>query len=81
MVCAPSNLAVDNLFEGLLAAGEKVLRFGHPARVLRDEAKQILADTRRMEAQTVETVLDSANILCATTISLDSKRVGRWVLY
>ena len=126
LVCAPSNLAVDNLFERLLAAGEKVLRLGHPARVLpalrdhtldlivdqhptmrlarklardayqlrtdankqgkfsyqerqgmRQEAKQILADTRRMERQTVETVLDSANILCATTTSLDSKLLGR----
>ena len=126
LVCAPSNLAVDNLFERLLAAGEKVLRLGHPARVLpglrehtldlivdqhpdvrlarklareayklradankqgkfgyqerkamREEAKQILTDTRRMEAQTVETVLDSANILCATTTSLDSKLLGR----
>ncbi len=34
LACAPSNLAVDNIFERLLAAGEKVLRLGHPARVL-----------------------------------------------
>ena len=34
LACAPSNLAVDNLFERLLAAGEKVIRIGHPARVL-----------------------------------------------
>ena len=31
---APSNLAVDNLLERLLAAGERVIRIGHPARVL-----------------------------------------------
>ena len=34
LACAPSNLAVDNLFERLLAAGERVIRIGHPARVL-----------------------------------------------
>ena len=34
LACAASNLAVDNLFERLLAAGEKVIRIGHPARIL-----------------------------------------------
>lgn len=33
LVCAPSNLAVDNVCERLLAAGEAVVRLGHPARV------------------------------------------------
>src|SRR5262249_23637365 len=32
--CAPSNLAVDNLLERLLTAGEQAVRLGHPARVL-----------------------------------------------
>ena len=31
LACAPSNLAVDNLLERLVASGEKVLRLGHPA--------------------------------------------------
>ena len=34
IVCAPSNLAVDNLFERLLDCGTKVVRIGHVARVL-----------------------------------------------
>ena len=34
LACAPSNLAVDNLLERLLAGGEKAIRIGHPARVL-----------------------------------------------
>lgn len=34
LACAPSNLAVDNLLERLLEAGERTIRIGHPARVL-----------------------------------------------
>src|SRR5262249_56603676 len=34
LACAPSNLAVDNLLERLLAGGETAVRLGHPARLL-----------------------------------------------
>jgi superfamily I DNA and/or RNA helicase len=127
LVCAPSNLAVDNVLERLLACGEKAVRLGHPARVLpqlrehtldllvedhpdvrqarrfakeafalfrkagkwtrakpapgarreqREEARALLADSRRMEAQAVEHVLDKAPILCATTTGLDGELIG-----
>ncbi len=36
LACAPSNLAVDNLLEKLVAAGERAIRLGHPARVLKE---------------------------------------------
>jgi ATP-dependent RNA/DNA helicase IGHMBP2 len=127
LVCAPSNLAVDNLFERLLGFGERVVRLGHPARVLpelrehtldllveqhhdvrlarklvkqalalfreadrrtraapkpgarrqlREDAKSLLADARRLEVQAVESILDSASVLCATTTGLDSQVLG-----
>ncbi|HVC93354.1 MAG TPA: IGHMBP2 family helicase [Pirellulales bacterium] len=34
LACAPSNVAVDNMLERLLAADERAVRLGHPARVL-----------------------------------------------
>jgi ATP-dependent RNA/DNA helicase IGHMBP2 len=124
---APSNLAVDNLLEKLLARGVKAIRLGHPARVLpelrqhtldllveahpdmrlaqkwvreaymlrgqaarwtrarpepgaraaqRLEAKQLLADARKLEDQLVERLLDGAQVLCATTTGLDRDRLG-----
>jgi len=47
LACAPSNHAVDNLLEKLLAAGELPVRLGHPARILPDlraRALDILAE-------------------------------------
>lgn len=127
LACAPSNLAVDNIFERLLAAGERVVRLGHPARVLpelrshtldllveehhdvalarklvkealalfrkanrytrakpepgsrqqtRQEARSLLADARKLEAQAVEHILDTADILCATTTGMDDELLG-----
>jgi superfamily I DNA and/or RNA helicase len=128
LACAPSNLAVDNLLERLIAAGEHAVRLGHPARVLpalrehtldllveehsdlrlarkfskeafalfrkagkwtrarpesgarqdmRREARDLLAEARRLEAQAVERILDSATILCVTTTGLDSEILGQ----
>ena len=132
LACAPSNLAVDNLFERLLAApelatGAQVVRIGHPARVLpalrdqtlellvenhpdmklvrkltkeahalraqaakytrakpapgerrelRQEAKAMLADARRIEEQLVERVFNAARVVCATLTGLDDQLLG-----
>ncbi len=127
LACAPSNLAVDNVFQRHLAFGERAVRLGHPARVLpelrahtldllverhpdvqlarklvkqalalfreadrhtraapppgqrrqlREDAKSLLADARRLEVQAVESILGSASVLCATTTALDSQILG-----
>lgn len=128
LACGPSNLAVDNLLERLLAHGEKAVRLGHPARVLpalrahtldllvedhedtrqarklakeafalfrkagkwtrarpepgarrnlRQEAREMLADARRWEAQAVERILNGATVVCATLTGLDSEVLGQ----
>lgn len=128
LACAPSNLAVDNLLERLLAAGERALRLGHPARVspglrehtldlmvddhddsrqarklakkafalfrqagkwtrakpepgarqqLRQEGRALLEDSRRLESQAVERVLNGASVVCATLTGLDSAILGQ----
>jgi superfamily I DNA and/or RNA helicase len=127
LACAPSNLAVDNIFERLLATSQRVVRLGHPARVLpefrshtldllvdehpdvrlahklvkealatfrradrftrakplpgakremREEARSLLTDARRLELQAVEQILNGADVLCATTTGLNSEVLG-----
>lgn len=47
LACAPSNLAVDNVLEKLLAAGARPVRIGHPARIvpeLRERALDLLVE-------------------------------------
>ena len=132
LACAPSNLAVDNMFERLLgaaelASGNPVVRIGHPARVLpalrdqtlellvenhpdmklvrklhkeahalraqaakyrrakpapgerrdlRQEAKAMLADARRIETQLVARIFGAARVVCATLTGLDERLLG-----
>ncbi|KAF3822350.1 hypothetical protein GH733_007724 [Mirounga leonina] len=60
LCCAPSNVAVDNLVERLARCKQRVLRLGHPARLLesiqqhsldavlaRSDSAQIVADIRK----------------------------------
>jgi len=128
LACAPSNLAVDNMLERLLAHGERAVRIGHPARVLpalrehtldllvedhddtrqarklakkafglfrqagkwtrakpepgirqqlRQEARALLDDARRLEAQAVERILNAATVVCATLTGLDAEILGQ----
>jgi predicted DNA helicase len=128
LACAPSNHAVDNLLEKLLAAGELPVRLGHPARIvpelreraidilaekhpdarqarkvardafalfrqadkwtrekpqpgekaaLRKEARDLLAEARKLESLAVERVLDEARVVCATLTGLDSQLLGQ----
>jgi DNA polymerase III delta prime subunit len=128
LACAPSNHAVDNLLEKLLAAGELPVRLGHPARVvpelreraldilaekhpdarqarkvardafalfrqadkwtrdkpepgakaaMRKEARDLLTESRRLEALAVERVLDDARVICATLTGLDSEVLSK----
>ena len=127
LACAPSNLAVDNLLERLVRAGENAVRLGHPARVLpqlqehtldllvdahpdvvlarrlfreaeglrdkaarytrakplpgarqemRREARELVADARRIEDQVVEHLLDRASVICATLTGIDGQLLG-----
>jgi superfamily I DNA and/or RNA helicase len=43
---------------------------------MRREARDLLADARRLEAQAVERILDGATVLCATTTGLDPEVLG-----
>ncbi|MEX2115002.1 MAG: AAA domain-containing protein [Pirellulales bacterium] len=45
-------------------------------RDMRSEARTLLSDARRLEAQAVEHILDTADILCATTTGLDDNVLG-----
>jgi len=63
LAVAPSNLAVDNLLERLLAAGVEGVRLGHPARVLPSllahtlEARVESHEAARIAGQLVEEAL------------------------
>src|SRR5262249_39792211 len=45
-------------------------------RDLRQQARELLADARRLEEQAVQHILDSATVLCATTTGLDPEILG-----
>ena len=129
LACAPSNTAVDNLLERLVAEGVRAVRLGHPARVteslrehsldglaehhenapivrdmrreaqdlfrkadrwtrgkpvrgekqeLRRDARRLLSDAKLLERQAVESILDRADVICATTTFNEEMLGDRW---
>jgi len=134
LACAPSNTAVDNLLEQLIALDQNPVRLGHPARVktelrshtldalveqhsnarwvrqlrrdaedlfrkadhytrarpargakqdMRREAKHLKTEARQLEKDTIQQVLDAANVICTTTTidgALLGKRQFDWVV-
>lgn len=63
LCCAPSNVAVDNLVERLAQSKAKVLRLGHPARLLESIQKHSL--------DAVLAQSDSANIMAEIRKDMD----------
>jgi len=45
-------------------------------RQLRDDARSLLADARRMKTQAAESILNSAAVVCITTTGIDSQLLG-----
>ncbi len=65
IACAPSNAAVDNLLEKLMAIGEEPVRLGHPARVavrLRERVLDMLVE-RHPDARQAKKLSRDANEL------------------
>lgn len=68
LCCAPSNVAVDNLVERLARCKAKILRLGHPARLLESIQKHSL--------DAILAQSDSANILADIRKDIDKAFVS-----
>ncbi|XP_069018253.1 DNA-binding protein SMUBP-2 [Embiotoca jacksoni] len=68
LCCAPSNVAVDNLVERLARCKAKVLRLGHPARLLESIQKHSL--------DAILAQSDNANIIADIRKDIDKAFVG-----
>uniref|UniRef100_A0A8C4EVK9 DNA-binding protein SMUBP-2 n=1 Tax=Dicentrarchus labrax TaxID=13489 RepID=A0A8C4EVK9_DICLA len=68
LCCAPSNVAVDNLVERLARCKAKVLRLGHPARLLESIQKHSL--------DAILAQSDNANIITDIRKDIDKAFVG-----
>ncbi|TNN86984.1 DNA-binding protein SMUBP-2 [Liparis tanakae] len=68
LCCAPSNVAVDNLVERLARSKAKVLRLGHPARLLESIQKHSL--------DAILAQSDNANIIADIRNDIDKAFIG-----
>lgn len=68
LCCAPSNVAVDNLVERLARCKAKVLRLGHPARLLESIQKHSL--------DAILAQSDNANIIADIRKDIDKALVS-----
>ncbi|XP_056272980.1 DNA-binding protein SMUBP-2 [Pseudoliparis swirei] len=68
LCCAPSNVAVDNLVERLARSKAKVLRLGHPARLLESIQKHSL--------DAILAQSDNANIIADIRKDIDKAFIG-----
>jgi len=64
LVCAPSNIAVDNLVDKLAKGGLKVIRLGHPARVV--------GELQKYSLDAVLTNRDSSDIIMSVRTDISS---------
>lgn len=74
LCCAPSNVAVDNLVEKLVSLGVKVVRLGHPARVL-EHIQRFSLDAILDGSDGRKIVKDVRCDMNNTVVSVDSTRV------
>ncbi len=82
LTCAPSNIAVDNLVERLATYKAKVIRLGHPARLLpqiqRHSLDAVLTHSEEAEVvHTVRTEIDQALVRKILGILTPSKSYHR----
>lgn len=73
LCCAPSNVAVDNLVERLARCKAKILRLGHPARLLESIQKHSL--------DAILAQSDNANIITDIRKDIDKAFVSKWIVY
>ena len=67
LAAAPSNIAVDNLAERLSASGVRVVRLGHPARVL-EQVQRLSLDALLASSDESRLVADVRNDMNKTLV-------------
>lgn len=58
------------------ADGDGDSRSSRESREARDQGRQLIGEARRLEADAIEQILSSADVICATNTGLDSRLLG-----